>query len=94
MYRSGMNDWSGKKSKLQSVQDLGLYAVTDPACNAKQQRSNIEAVRKAIEGGVTLVQLREKSADGGAFVQEALKLVELARPSGVRLNHHALHFRD
>ena len=89
-----MNDWSGTQSSPKHALDLRLYAVTDPACNAKQQRSNIEAVRKAIEGGVTLVQLREKSADGGAFVQEALKLVELARRSGVRLNHHALHFRD
>ena len=78
-----MNDWGGNQASLKHALDLRLYAVTDPACNVKQQRSNTEAVRKAIEGGVTLVQLREKSADGGAFVQEALKLVELAKPSGV-----------
>ena len=79
-------DW-GKPIKGVDLQkpalDLRLYAVTDPACNTKCQRSNAEAVRQAIEGGVTLVQLREKSADGGAFVNEAIQLVELARPTGV-----------
>jgi len=36
-----------------------------------------------VEGGVTLVQLREKSADGGVFVHEAQQLVEITRPAGV-----------
>ena len=80
------SNWSHQTASIDLQKpslDLRLYAVTDPSCNAKCQRSNAEAVRQAIEGGATLVQLREKSADGGAFVREAKQLVELARPSGV-----------
>ncbi len=79
-------DWGQQKPPLDLQKpslDLRLYAVTDPACNARCQRSNAEAVRQAVEGGVTLVQLREKSADGGAFVHEAQQLVEITRPAGV-----------
>ena len=63
--------------------DFRLYAVTDSACNARCQRSNAGAVREAIEGGVTLVQLREKDAEGGAFIREAEQVMEVARASGV-----------
>ena len=63
--------------------DYRLYAVTDPACNARCQRSNAEAVRQAIKGGVTLVQLREKEADGGAFIREAEQVMQVANESGV-----------
>lgn len=79
-------DWGQQKAPLDLKKpslDLRLYAVTDPACNARCQRSNAEAVRQAVEGGVTLVQLREKSADGGAFVHEAQQLVGITRPAGV-----------
>jgi len=79
-------DWGQQKAPLDLQKpslDLRLYAVTDPACNTRCQRSNAEAVRQAVEGGVTLVQLREKSADGGAFVHEAQQLVEITRPAGV-----------
>lgn len=79
-------DWGPQKAPLdlqKPSRDLRLYAVTDPACNARCQRSNAEAVRQAVEGGATLVQLREKSADGAAFVHEAQQLVEITRPAGV-----------
>ncbi|DBB00982.1 TPA: hypothetical protein ACH3X1_000888 [Trebouxia sp. C0004] len=81
-------DWGQQKAPLDLQKpslDFRLYAVTDPACNAKCQRSNAEAVRQAVKGGVTLVQLREKSADGGAFVHEAQQLMEITRPAGVGL---------
>lgn len=65
--------------------DYRLYAVTDPACNARCQRSNAEAVRQAIQGGVTLVQLREKDAEGGTFIREAEQVMEVAKASGVSL---------
>ena len=63
--------------------DYRLYAVTDPACNARCQRSNAEAVRQAIQGGVTLVQLREKNAEGGALIREAEQVMQAAKASGV-----------
>eukprot|EP00887_Chlorella_sp_A99_P000146 scaffold16.g146.t1 len=65
--------------------DLRVYAVTDPGCNTRHGRSNAEAVRLAIDGGATVVQLREKDADGGRFVQEAAEALEVCRAQGVPL---------
>ena len=65
------------------VQDLRLYAVTDPSCNSKWGRSNAEAVQLAIEGGTTIVQLREKNADGAHFMQQANDVLQVTRPCGV-----------
>ena len=83
------NNWAGQAqqaaaSKLQTpALDYRLYAVTDPSCNARCQRSNAEAVRQGIDGGVTMVQLREKDAEGGAFIREAEWVMEVATASGV-----------
>ena len=63
--------------------DLRLYGVTDPGCNNKWGRSNAEAVGQAILGGMTLVQLREKLADGGHFLREARAVIEVAHQHGV-----------
>lgn len=41
-----------------SPSDLFLYAVTDSGMNEKWGRSITEAVKAAIEGGATIVQLR------------------------------------
>ena len=45
--------------------DLTLYLVTDSGLNAAA--SLPDAVEQAIKGGVTLVQLREKTADSRDF---------------------------
>ena len=63
--------------------DLRLYAVTDPGCNEKFDRSNAEAVDLAIQGGATLLQLREKSADGAKFCKEAAQVVQIAKKAKV-----------
>jgi hypothetical protein len=65
--------------------DLRCYAVTDAACNAKAGRSMVDAVRAAVEGGATIVQLREKELDAAAFVQLARDVLEVTRPAGVPL---------
>ena len=52
--------------------DLRLYLVTDR--NLSKGRSLMEVVEQAVEGGVTMVQLREKSLDSRAFYEEALAL--------------------
>ncbi|KAK9833927.1 hypothetical protein WJX74_010080 [Apatococcus lobatus] len=85
-----MNDWghgwlqsSARARGIGPAMDLRVYGVTDPSCNAKQGRSNAEAVRAAIAGGMTLVQLREKDADGGDFCREARAVLQVARPKGV-----------
>lgn len=38
--------------------DLRVYAVTDADCNARSGRSLVDAVRGAVAGGATLVQVR------------------------------------
>ncbi|GAB4815842.1 hypothetical protein N2152v2_002888 [Parachlorella kessleri] len=65
--------------------DLRVYAVTDPNCNEQWGRGNAEAVRLAIDGGTTIVQLREKKCDGGHFAQQAAEVLEVCRSRQVPL---------
>ncbi len=62
---------------------LRLYAVTDRSVLNGQ--SLYEAVEAALEGGVTLVQLREKELDNAAFLKEAIELTRLCHRYGVPL---------
>lgn len=55
--------------------NLTLYAVTDRAC--LRGRSLHEAVRAALRGGVTLVQLREKNLTIDEYVREAKEIKEI-----------------
>ena len=50
---------------------MRLYVVTDPSCNAKVGRTMAEAVRQAVRGGATIVQIREKDTNGGSFLATA-----------------------
>lgn len=54
--------------------DLRAYVVTDPGCNASWGRTNAESVRAAVAGGATIVQIREKEADGGTTLQQVAAL--------------------
>ena len=63
--------------------DPTLYLVTDPALG--RRRPLVETVAAAVQGGVTLVQLRDKAADGRALLEEARALVALLTPLGVPL---------
>lgn len=60
----------GKKSLL-------LYAVTDRAW--LNGETLYEQVQKAIRGGVTFVQLREKELNKESFLNEALEIQKLCR---------------
>ena len=66
-----------------SKDDLLLYAVTD----RKSADFGVlyEQVRQALEGGVTMVQLREKNLGDEEFISEAIKLKELCESRGVPL---------
>ena len=58
-------------------EDLLLYAVTDRHwLNGKTLASQVE---KALKGGATFIQLREKHLDDAIFYQEALEIKELCR---------------
>nr|ACF86766.2 unknown [Zea mays] len=65
--------------------DLFLYAVTDSGMNKKWGRSIKDAVKAAIEGGATIVQLREKDAETREFLEAAKACVEICKSSGVPL---------
>lgn len=57
--------------------DLLLYAVTDRSwLNGETMYSQVE---KALKGGATFVQLREKTLDQDAFLAEAKEIKELCR---------------
>ncbi|GAB3600804.1 bifunctional hydroxymethylpyrimidine kinase/phosphomethylpyrimidine kinase [Microbacterium tumbae] len=56
------------------IADLSLYLVTDPSLCG--DRGVVETVRQAVDGGVGIVQLRDKSATDAETVRQ---LVELSR---------------
>ena len=63
--------------------DPTLYLVTDPWPG--HGRAPAEVVAAAVRGGVTLVQLRDKGAEGRALVEQALMLKAALEPFGVPL---------
>lgn len=63
--------------------DYSIYLVTDRGL--LQGRDLMDAVAEAIEGGVTLIQLREKDISSREFYQLALRVKELAHSRGVPL---------
>ncbi|GAA0155610.1 kinase [Lithospermum erythrorhizon] len=66
-------------------QDLFLYAVTDSRMNKRWGRSMIDAVKAAIEGGATIVQIREKDVETRNFLETAKACLEICRSFGVPL---------
>lgn len=64
-----------------SKEDLLLYAVTDRAwLNGETLYSQVE---KALKGGATFVQLREKTIDEKTFLQEAIEIQKLCKQYNV-----------
>lgn len=61
--------------------DLLLYAVTDRHwLNGETLYSQVE---KALKGGVTFIQLREKNLDEGSFLKEAKEIQKLCKEYNV-----------
>jgi thiamine-phosphate pyrophosphorylase len=54
--------------------DYSLYLVTDRKLSLG--RSLLEVIKPAVDGGVTVVQLREKEIDSREFYREALEIKE------------------
>jgi thiamine-phosphate pyrophosphorylase len=63
--------------------DYSLYLVTDRSLS--RGRSSLEIVRAAVRGGVTCVQLREKTGATRAFIEEALSVKAFLDSCGVPL---------
>lgn len=69
---------------MKSVSELlRLYAVTDRSW--LNGRTLFDQVEEALAGGATCVQLREKSLDRDAFLQEAIEIARLCHRHGVPL---------
>jgi thiamine-phosphate pyrophosphorylase len=66
---------------VKSPFDLTLYLVTDPSAGEKTET----IVKEAVAGGVTMVQLREKTAGSLSFYERALRLKRVTREAGVPL---------
>ena len=62
---------------------LKLYLVTDRELSLG--RSLEEVVSEAVKGGVTVVQLREKDASTGEFIELARRLMKLLKPLRIPL---------
>lgn len=62
---------------------LDLYLVTDR--DLSLGRSLTEIIERAVMGGVTMVQLREKNATTGQFIQEALHIKPILRKHHIPL---------
>lgn len=66
-----------------SPETMRLYAVTDRIC--LKSGTLLQAVEKAIRGGATLIQLREKQLDDSELIQQAAELKQLCSQYGVPL---------
>lgn len=59
------------------AEDMTLYAVTDAAWTG--EKTLLQQVEEALEGGITFLQLREKHLSEEAFLKEALEIKAAAR---------------
>ncbi|GME64254.1 putative thiamine biosynthetic bifunctional protein [Neofusicoccum parvum] len=65
--------------------DYSLYLVTDNTPAILRGRDLVEVVRAAVEGGVTVVQLRDKTSDTATLVRTAKQLHEVTKEYNVPL---------
>ena len=63
--------------------DMSLYLVTDSTYHTEE--SLLRTVEEACEGGVTIVQLREKHAGGREYLEKARKVRTITERYGVPL---------
>lgn len=68
---------------MKAQPDYSIYLVTDDGC--LQGRALLDCVREALEGGVTLVQYRAKTASSAEMYDEALQLKALCDSFSVPL---------
>jgi thiamine-phosphate pyrophosphorylase len=64
-------------------QDYHLYLLTDPVLH--KGYPVLEQIRLALEGGVGLIQLREKDLATGKFIDLACKALDMTRTAGAFL---------
>ena len=74
-----MSIWTFAKSKV----NYSLYLVTHR--DLSLGRSNLEVIQSAVEGGVTVVQLRDKDSTTREFFEEGLKIRDYLRSKHIPL---------
>ncbi|KAK4969215.1 thiamine biosynthetic bifunctional enzyme [Elasticomyces elasticus] len=65
--------------------DYSLYLVTDSTPAILGDKDLASVVEAAVEGGVTIVQLRDKTSETADLIRIAERLLEVTRPRGVPL---------
>ncbi len=80
---SRCGDENANLSAMPSRFDLSLYLVTDPEMTAR--RGLVETVAAAVAGGVTIVQLRDKTGPARALAEAGRALLVHLRPLGIPL---------
>lgn len=70
---------------MASQVDYSLYLVTDSTEAILGSRDLIEVVEQALQGGVTIVQYRDKTSDTGALIATAKKLHEKCKQHNIPL---------
>ncbi len=63
--------------------DLSLYLITDPEMAG--DRSLLDVIGAAVEGGVSLVQIRDKKAEARDLLEQTLAFKMLLDPLGIPL---------
>ena len=66
-----------------SKDDLLLYAITDR--RNLDKKVFFEKIEEALQGGVTILQLREKELNEDSFINEAIEVKKICRNHGVPL---------
>lgn len=66
-----------------SKDDLLLYAITDR--RNLDKKVFFEKIEEALQGGVTILQLREKELDEDSFINEAIEVKNICLKHGVPL---------
>lgn len=78
-----MQEHLSEKGKGVMKLDFSLYLVTDRGLSCG--RTILEVVAEAIAGGVSCVQLREKSCSTRGFVEDGRALQQLLTPKNIPL---------
>ncbi len=68
-----------------AVVDYSLYLVTDSTAPILGDRRLHDVVEESLKGGVTIVQLREKTGDTGHLISVARELHQITQKYGVPL---------
>ncbi|KIV83604.1 hydroxyethylthiazole kinase [Exophiala sideris] len=83
--RRGIPATMAARASLKNQVDWSLYLVTDSTAAILGDKDIVQVVEQAIQGGVTVVQYRDKHADTGAMIDVATKLHTVTQKYNVPL---------